>query len=179
MIILWLIEHPNNGNQTPAYWGLEEGEESWTGDIEAAHKFAAHEFAEKWAGDVGIPDYRIVDHQWLDHTPTTKSVAGPACNCLMCIAEGENSPHYRRAQEVAVDCSCARAGFPGSCHNCDADSGPIKFWRDRALHAESALSKPVAWVIPGENARDNGFIDAMAWEEGEFTKPLYALPDNQ
>lgn len=35
--------------------------------------------------------------------------------------------------------------------------------------------QPVAWVIPGrDNARADGFIDAMAWEEGEFTKPLYA-----
>jgi hypothetical protein len=36
---------------------------------------------------------------------------------------------------------------------------------------------PDAWVIPGDNtANDKGFIDAMAWEEGEFTKPLYAHP---
>lgn len=35
--------------------------------------------------------------------------------------------------------------------------------------------KPFAWVIPGsDTANDRGFIDAMAWEEGEFTKPLYA-----
>jgi hypothetical protein len=78
--VLWLIEHPNNGNQRPFYWGVEEGEESWTADIEAAHKFAAAEFAEKWAGDVGIPDYRIVDHKWLDHKPTTKSVVGDAAH---------------------------------------------------------------------------------------------------
>jgi len=37
--------------------------------------------------------------------------------------------------------------------------------------------EPVAWVIPGDdNARDNGFLDAMAWQEGEFSKPLYAAP---
>lgn len=33
---------------------------------------------------------------------------------------------------------------------------------------------PYAWVIPGDdNAKDNGYLDAMAWREGEFTKPLY------
>lgn len=50
----------------------------------------------------------------------------------------------------------------------------------------AALSRPidpkaevvaVAWVIPGDdNARPNGFIDAMAWREGEFTRPLFASP---
>lgn len=35
-------------------------------------------------------------------------------------------------------------------------------------------TKPVAWVIPGQdNANDRGFLDAMAWQEGEFTTPLY------
>jgi hypothetical protein len=74
--VLWLIEHPNNGKQKPFYWGIEEGEEGWTADIDAAHKFASFEFAEKWASDIGIPDYRIIDHKWLDQTPTTKSVVG-------------------------------------------------------------------------------------------------------
>lgn len=36
---------------------------------------------------------------------------------------------------------------------------------------------PVAWVIPGDDdARSDGFIDAMAWSEGEFTQPLYLIP---
>lgn len=74
--VLWLIEHPNNGNQRPFYWGNEEGEQAWTTDIEAAFKFATEGEADKHAGDVGIPDWRIVGHQWLDHTPTTKSVVG-------------------------------------------------------------------------------------------------------
>jgi hypothetical protein len=31
-----------------------------------------------------------------------------------------------------------------------------------------------AWVIPGDdNANDRGYLDAMAFEEGEFTKPLF------
>jgi hypothetical protein len=35
--------------------------------------------------------------------------------------------------------------------------------------------QPVAWVIPGDdNAKGNGFIDAMAWRGGEFTRALYA-----
>ena len=37
--------------------------------------------------------------------------------------------------------------------------------------------EPVAWVLPGDdNARADGFLDAMAWKGGEFTKPLYASP---
>lgn len=43
--------------------------------------------------------------------------------------------------------------------------------------AASTDGEPVAWVIPGaDTARDNGAIDAMAWSEGEFTRPLYATP---
>jgi len=35
-------------------------------------------------------------------------------------------------------------------------------------------SAPFAWVIPGDdNARGDGFLDAMAWESGEFSLPLY------
>lgn len=50
----------------------------------------------------------------------------------------------------------------------------------RAERAEAALAAqnevgPVAWVIPGDDNEDcNGFIDAMAYEDGEFTRPLYA-----
>jgi len=36
--------------------------------------------------------------------------------------------------------------------------------------------KPIAWIIPGDDASDAGWIDAMAWEHGEFTKPLYDRP---
>lgn len=40
--------------------------------------------------------------------------------------------------------------------------------------------KPVAWVIPGDDtARGDGSIDAMAWAEGEFTRPLYAGPPDE
>jgi len=35
--------------------------------------------------------------------------------------------------------------------------------------------EPVAWVIPGDDtANANGFIDAMCYRDGEFTRPLYA-----
>ena len=49
----------------------------------------------------------------------------------------------------------------------------------RADRAEAALAAQieagaVAWVIPGDDLEDcNGFIDAMAYEHGEFTRPLY------
>lgn len=37
-----------------------------------------------------------------------------------------------------------------------------------------SVGTPVAWVIPGnDQARADGSIDAMAWEQGEFTRPLY------
>jgi hypothetical protein len=38
-------------------------------------------------------------------------------------------------------------------------------------------AQPFAWVIGSDNnANDKGFIDAMAWSEGEFTTPVYLLP---
>ena len=34
--------------------------------------------------------------------------------------------------------------------------------------------RPTAFVIPGsENARDDGAIDAWAWQSGEFSSPVY------
>jgi hypothetical protein len=43
--------------------------------------------------------------------------------------------------------------------------------------SQQPVTPPVAWVIPGDdNGNMHGFIDAMAWEEGEFTRPLYASP---
>jgi hypothetical protein len=69
--VLWLIEHPDNGNQRPFYFGWEEGERGWTADIEAAFKFDTQADAEKMASGCGLPDYSIIDHQWLDHKPTS------------------------------------------------------------------------------------------------------------
>jgi hypothetical protein len=40
-------------------------------------------------------------------------------------------------------------------------------------------NEPVCWVIPGDdNAKMNGAVDAMAWREGEFTKPLFDQPNS-
>jgi len=37
---------------------------------------------------------------------------------------------------------------------------------------------PFCYVLPGDDtANDKGFIDAMAWQESEFTKPLYTAQD--
>lgn len=71
--VLWIIEHPENGQQgkSPFYWGLVEGQQGWTPDIKDAFKFDTQFDAEKRADDVGIPDYRVFDHMWLDHRPTT------------------------------------------------------------------------------------------------------------
>jgi hypothetical protein len=48
----------------------------------------------------------------------------------------------------------------------------------RALPAASQPeAEPVVWVIPGCDTEDcNGFVDAMGYEYGEFTRPLYAHP---
>lgn len=70
-VVLWVIEHPENGKQPPFYWGTEEGEQGWTSEIKWAIKFDTADEAEKRASDVGIPNYRIVDHKWMDHTPTS------------------------------------------------------------------------------------------------------------
>jgi hypothetical protein len=42
---------------------------------------------------------------------------------------------------------------------------------------EGAMRKPDAWVIPGDDtAKMDGTIDARIDREGEFSKPLYAIP---
>ena len=47
-------------------------------------------------------------------------------------------------------------------------------WAEAALAAQIEAG-PMAWVIPGDDHEDcNGFLDAMAYEHGEFTRPLYA-----
>lgn len=52
--------------------------------------------------------------------------------------------------------------------------------REESRITAQCAPTPVAWVIPGDdNARENGFIDAMAWQEGEFTRPLYALTSTE
>lgn len=67
----WLIEHPDNGTRSPFYWGVEEGVQGWTADVRWSFKFDTEAAAEKHASDVGIPDYQIRDHKWLDHEPTS------------------------------------------------------------------------------------------------------------
>lgn len=69
--ILWLIEHPDNGTQSPHYFGWEEGGKGWTSDIGAAFKFDTKSDADKMASDWGLPDCAIRDHKWLDHKPTS------------------------------------------------------------------------------------------------------------
>lgn len=75
-VVLWVIEHPDNGNQRPFYFGWVEGEKGWTPDIDDALKFDSEGQAEAMASNVGLPDYRIVDHKWLDHKPTSNLDVG-------------------------------------------------------------------------------------------------------
>lgn len=69
--VYWLIEHPDNGKRIPFYYGWAEGERGWTPDIKDAFKLSSEAEAEKMASDMGLPDYRILDHKFLDHEPTT------------------------------------------------------------------------------------------------------------
>lgn len=39
-------------------------------------------------------------------------------------------------------------------------------------------ARVIAWVNDTEGCRDNGVKDAMAWQEGEFSTPLYAACPN-
>ncbi len=58
----------------------------------------------------------------------------------------------------------------------------VKAQRDelRAELERLRAQEPVAWVVPGDdNANAYGFVDAMAWQEGEFSRPLYAAPPAQ
>lgn len=36
----------------------------------------------------------------------------------------------------------------------------------------AARLPPIAWVMPNDRCRDDGSLDAMAWQEGEFSTPL-------
>ena len=41
-----------------------------------------------------------------------------------------------------------------------------------------SVAEPVAWVIPGDdNARQDGWLDAKCFKDGEFSLPLYRLDD--
>lgn len=38
---------------------------------------------------------------------------------------------------------------------------------------------PAAWVVSVDECRDSGRMDAMAWQAGEFSTPLYAASPNR
>lgn len=78
----------------------------------------------------------------------------------------------------------------------DFGGGNVEWWQDyiraelgrahefyqsqiapRPSRDDAGQAVPVVWVVPGDdNAMDNGIIYAMAWQEGEFSRPLYAHP---
>jgi len=44
------------------------------------------------------------------------------------------------------------------------------------LEADVLHLQPAAFVLPGDyDVRGDGWIDAKAWQDGEFSKPLYDL----
>lgn len=76
-------------------------------------------------------------------------------NSLHC---GDNAITHKRANSFDMAAAALRA----------AASAPVQ-----------GVGEPVAWVIGRDNnANDRGFIDAMAWSEGEFTTPLFAHPSS-
>lgn len=90
------------------------------------------------------------------------------------------SPAAPAQQSTGNDCSCARAGFPGSCDNCDANSGPIKFWRERALEAEAQVARLTmtpqqrldASVTPEQAAESVRWErDALANRDKQYPQP--------
>ncbi|WP_315789825.1 hypothetical protein, partial [Bradyrhizobium sp. SZCCHNR3027] len=66
--------------------------------------------------------------------------------------------------------------FIYECQNmADATAKAEVLWP--VLRAAAASAEPVAWVIPGDdNAYPDGSISAWAWQNGEFSKPLYTHP---
>lgn len=101
---------------------------------------------------------------WVSAIKTNKKVTFLGCY--------KNEEDAARAYDVAAieqHGNFARTNFPRSDYEARIKSALVE------VPAVKGEPEPVAWVIPGDdNARDNGAIDAMAWEEGEFTKPLYA-----
>lgn len=47
---------------------------------------------------------------------------------------------------------------------------------DRDARGANSEAKPAAWIIGVETGREDGYLDAMIWQEGEFNIPLYTHP---
>ena len=66
----------------------------------------------------------------------------------------------------------------GHDENCPFAAAEVLTQETRTAPAQKTELVPVAWIAPGpDTARDNGFLDAMAWQDGEFTSPLVRLSD--
>ncbi len=94
-------------------------------------------------------------------------------------------PKYRAARTAVLDAYAQSLDSAGQlrAERNDLQSKLNHMTDDRDSYAQARaggavkVPEPVAWVIPGDgHARDGGWLDAMAWSEGEFTKPLYAHP---
>ena len=115
----------------------------------------ALEWKEDWGGSFDdIPE-------WRADTPWGRLTASMA---------GHRTPggvRYERHHEVPADLKAAL----------NTARAIAATALDALVDVPAVESEPVAWVIPGDdNANSFGFIDAMAWEVGEFTRPLYAHP---
>jgi Lar family restriction alleviation protein len=103
---------------------------------------------------------------------TEKLLPCPFCGGDHIFLNGP-SPYHSKG---SINCAACLAYMPAELDEIEL----VKTWNTRvatATPSDAVTDEPFAWVIPGsDTANDRGFIDAMAWEEGEFSKPLYAHP---
>lgn len=115
----------------------------------------------------------------------------PRINCTDEYQRGMRDG-VREAIQIASDQAALMAdmaldGLPENSRNREAMEAALTRFSDTLHVTLDDLARPqsgddeapVAWVIPGNDNGDMlGFISAMAWREGEFTRPLFARPQS-
>jgi hypothetical protein len=79
MQIYWLIELPQNCRSgSPLYFGWEEGSPNWTGEVNDAFCFDNKQEAETYANEIGLLDWEVLEHAWIDrHEPAHPHACRP------------------------------------------------------------------------------------------------------
>lgn len=139
------------------------------------------------------------DHYWgsfqADREPILQHIRAVLREYQICTAVARAAMPPAAPVETEVGIIVERLLKLAACedelsHDCDmrpedtANSISAQWLREAASFIQTAQAaqrssaapvEPYAWVIPGDDqSRPSGSIDAMAWREGEFTKPLYA-----